>query len=173
MIPVSATGGILGSTGLRPLSHHALLGAFPPLQFPPLPGSYLVESLLRERGYSLARPVATKPPASHTSGGGNSGGGILLHEEQVEFYKEEAARHYLGLLQQGGRTPQEPPGGGRGASTPSPGIRTTSDDPSLYGEDTSPPHQTPRPPLKFSVTAILGEDSRSSSGTPQPHEYGK
>lgn len=197
MIPVSATGGLLGN-GLRPLSHHTLLGGLPPLQFPPLPGSittqsYLVESLLRERGYNLARPVATKPnmagtttttPASAAVAAAAATGLLLTsHDDQVEFYKEEAARHYLGLLQ--GRSvvqqPQETlsPGARRGATTPSPGPRTnitsTSDDPSVCGGETSPspPHQAPhRPPLKFSVTAILGEDSRSSSGTPQPHEYG-
>ncbi|XP_018022489.1 homeobox protein DBX1 [Hyalella azteca] len=187
MIPVSATASLL-SNSLRPLSHHTLLGSLQPLQLPPLPGcvttqSYLVETLLRERGYHLARPVATKPTVTTSTGTGVAGGGFMLsHEEQMEFYKEEAARHYLGLLS---RTVPPPPQEGlspnnRG-STPSPiprnTICTTSDDPNMCVEDTSPspPHHNPnlnqRAPLKFSVTAILGEDSRSSAGTPQPQEY--
>ena len=176
MIPVSANGNLLGSN-LRPLSHHALLGALPPLQLPPLPAStqsYLVESLLRERGYHLARPVATKPGVTVTS---TASGGLLLasHDDQVEYYKEEAARHYLGLL---GRTsaPQTSQSPLIRGTTPSPGPRTnitsSSDEP--CGGDTSPsPPSSHRPPLKFSVTAILGEESRSSPSTPQPHEYGK
>ena len=189
MIPVTATGTILGN-GLRPLSHHTLLGALPPLQLPPLPGtattqSYLVESLLRERGYHLARPVATKPTVTTNASTCGGGGLLLTHDDQVEYYKEEAARHYLGLLGRSVSQPQQQqeshsPGAQRGG-TPSPGPRTsitsTSDDPSVCGEETSPSPPNPiisaqRPPLKFSVTAILGEDSRSSSGTPQPQEYG-
>ncbi|KAF2356662.1 Homeobox domain, partial [Trinorchestia longiramus] len=189
MIPVSATAGLLSNT-LRPLSHHTLLGGLPPLQLPPLPGcvttqSYLVETLLRERGYHLARPVATKPNVTSSTTTAAAGGGNLLlsHDEQVEFYKEEAARHYLGLLS---RTVPPPPQDGLSPNnnrglTPSPISRTTicstSDDTTMCVGDTSPspPHHvsnpSQRPPLKFSVTAILGEDSRSSAGTPQPQDY--
>ena len=128
MIPVSATGSLLGN-GLRPLSHHPLFGGLHPQFLPPLPistQSYLVESLLRERGYSIPRPVPTKPNHSPTNlmGGVVGGVGGMLRSKD----EEEVARHYLGLF---GRPPpsatQNPPSPSHVrhlGTTPSPTPRT-------------------------------------------------
>ena len=129
---------------------------------------FLVESLLRERGYQLARPVATKPLGI---GNDEEVPRNDMYKEELrydlrDYYKDEAARHYLGLL-------TRPAGPDR--LTPPPASASPDNccsDPSSTtpgGERSLPPSPQPpsKPHLKFSVTAILGQDRENPQDTSQ------
>ena len=142
----------------------SIFGALGPLHIPQLvPTSstpFLVESLLRERGYHLARPVATKPLLQDEESRDLSRELSRDRDHYRDHYREEATRHYLGLLNR--------PVGPDRLTPPSETTPNKDEDCSCdNGEDVSPSSPTiaTKPPLKFSVTAILGQEERQESNS--------